>query len=176
MKQQLTPAEAAFAAENCGIIQTYLESKGLPEDEYYDVIVFGFLKSVRQYMTDMRTEETEFEPLSLRAMDECLENYLSLQDGRADILSIHDVCENSLMLEEQLSGAADTAKEAIDRINIEKLLHSFSDTERAVAILLFEGYTVFEIADMLSFSKTGIESCISCIREKTRRQACLAAA
>ena len=52
MKKQietLTEQESAFAAENHSLIFRFLRRKGLPEDEYYDVVVFGFLNGVKKY-------------------------------------------------------------------------------------------------------------------------------
>ena len=52
MKQQfqnLTEQESAFAAEHHGLIYRYLSNKRLDEDEYYDVVVFGYLNGVRKY-------------------------------------------------------------------------------------------------------------------------------
>ena len=50
MKKQietLTEQESAFAAENHSLIFRFLSRKGLPEDEYYDVVAFGYLNGVK---------------------------------------------------------------------------------------------------------------------------------
>ena len=52
MKQQfqsLTEQESAFAAEHHSLIYRFLSKKGLSEDEYYDIVVFGYLNGVRKY-------------------------------------------------------------------------------------------------------------------------------
>ena len=44
MKKQietLTEQESAFAAENHSLIFRFLSRKGLPEDEYYDVVALA---------------------------------------------------------------------------------------------------------------------------------------
>lgn len=179
MKQQLTAAEAAFAAEKYGILQDYLTENSLPEDEYYDVVVFGFLKSVQQYHRIDSLKSFGFELLAVRAMDECLKNYLklkSLEENTMNIVNISDIYEDSIFFERQISEANDTAKTALDNICIQKLLSSLSRTEYSVASLLLEGYAAFEIADILSLSLNRIENCIKCIREKAKEHACFAAA
>ena len=46
----LTEAEAEFAAEHYSIIHRYLRMAGLPENDFYDVVVFGYLRAVRKYL------------------------------------------------------------------------------------------------------------------------------
>ena len=43
---KLTEEKAAFAAENHGLVYSFLKEHGLPEDEYYDTVVFAFLNCV----------------------------------------------------------------------------------------------------------------------------------
>lgn len=38
----LTEAESEFAAEHHSVIYGYLRKAGLPEDDFYDVVVFGY--------------------------------------------------------------------------------------------------------------------------------------
>ena len=58
--QQLTQKESAIAAENHYLINQFLEANNLPEDDYYDVVVFGYLKAVRNFSKNknlsLRTE------------------------------------------------------------------------------------------------------------------------
>lgn len=46
----LTEAESEFAAEHHSVIYGYLRKAGLPEDDFYDVVVFGYLRAVRKYL------------------------------------------------------------------------------------------------------------------------------
>ena len=43
----LTPEQGTFAAENHGLVLKFLNENHLPEDEYYDVVIFGYLKAVK---------------------------------------------------------------------------------------------------------------------------------
>ena len=45
--QQLTEQESSFAAKHHRLVIRYLSRKGLSEDEYYDIIIFGYLNSVK---------------------------------------------------------------------------------------------------------------------------------
>lgn len=39
----MTPAQQLFAEEHHNLVYAFLNEKKLPEDEYYDVVVFGYL-------------------------------------------------------------------------------------------------------------------------------------
>ena len=43
---RLTEEKSAFAAENHGLVYSFLKERGLPEDEYYDTVIFAFLDCV----------------------------------------------------------------------------------------------------------------------------------
>lgn len=45
----MTPAQQLFAEEHHNLVYAFLNEKKLPEDEYYDVVVFGYLQAVMDY-------------------------------------------------------------------------------------------------------------------------------
>ena len=45
----LTKEQQAFAAEHHGLVYKFLNDNHLPEDEFYDVVIFPYLKAVRDY-------------------------------------------------------------------------------------------------------------------------------
>lgn len=47
--QRLTEEQKVFAEENHNLIYTFLNKKNLSIDEYYDVVVMGYLKAVANY-------------------------------------------------------------------------------------------------------------------------------
>ena len=79
MKKQMEPLteqESAFAAEHHQMVSRYLNRKELPEDEYYDVVVFGYLHGVQKYFRreDLRRQYA-FSKIAWSAMNTCLINY-----------------------------------------------------------------------------------------------------
>jgi len=50
MNKKLTLDQQAFAAENHNLVYDYLNERKLPEDEYYDIIIFGYLLAVKKYL------------------------------------------------------------------------------------------------------------------------------
>ena len=57
---ELTRAQHNFAEAHHGLIFSFLSEKSLPADDYYDVVVFGYLRAVRQYFKrdDLRRRHT----------------------------------------------------------------------------------------------------------------------
>jgi RNA polymerase sigma-70 factor (ECF subfamily) len=46
----LTAEQRIFAERHHRLIHTFLRSRWLPESEYYDVVVFGYLEAVEKYL------------------------------------------------------------------------------------------------------------------------------
>lgn len=72
----LTAEESAFAAEHHQLIYTYLNQNHLPEEEFYDVVVFGYLNGVRKHFRREDLQDYAFATLAWRAMDTCFANYV----------------------------------------------------------------------------------------------------
>ena len=45
----LTKEQQDFAAEHHGLVYKFLNDNHLPEDEFYDVVIFGYLKAVQDF-------------------------------------------------------------------------------------------------------------------------------
>lgn len=60
----LTEAESEFAAEHHSVIYGYLRKAGLPEDDFYDVVVFGYLRAVRKYLARPELRKYSFSTIA----------------------------------------------------------------------------------------------------------------
>ena len=45
----MSQAQQLFAEEHHNLVYAFLKEKKLPEDEYYDVVIFGYLQAVMDY-------------------------------------------------------------------------------------------------------------------------------
>lgn len=139
MKKQMEPLteqESAFAAEHHQMVSRYLNRKELPEDEYYDVVVFGYLHGVQKYFRreDLRRQYA-FSTIAWSAMNTCLINYerdKARPKNQAILLSIHEPFCGPYLLEEMISDARDYAEETLEAICVRETLESFSQTEREI--------------------------------------------
>ena len=56
----LTKEQQEFAAEHHGLVYRFLNDNHLPEDEFYDVVIFPYLKAVRDYCDNTSAQEYSF--------------------------------------------------------------------------------------------------------------------
>ena len=54
----LTDTERLFAEERHALIYKFLNTNGLPEDEFYDVVAFGYLRAVRRYHREKKDRKS----------------------------------------------------------------------------------------------------------------------
>ena len=66
--QPLTQEESDFAAAHHNLIGRYLRRARLPEDDFYDVAVFGYLRAVRKYLARPELRQYKFSTIAYRAM------------------------------------------------------------------------------------------------------------
>ena len=45
----MTQEEREFAEQNHSLVTDFLRCKRLPMDDFYDVVIFGYLSAVQQY-------------------------------------------------------------------------------------------------------------------------------
>ena len=174
MKKQMEPLteqESAFAAEHHQMVSRYLNRKELPEDEYYDVVVFGYLHGVQKYFRreDLRRQYA-FSTIAWSAMNTCLINYerdKAHTKNQAILLSIHEPFCGPYLLEEMISDARDYAEETLEAICVRETLESFSQTEREIVCLLMAGCSKSKICRMLGFKAGQMDDMMSRIRTKT---------
>lgn len=78
----LTEEEQRFAAENHHIIGQYLGSRKLPADEWYDVVVFRYLLSVKKWFAQPELHKYKFRTVACMAMRSAIGAELEKQSRR----------------------------------------------------------------------------------------------
>lgn len=78
--KRLTQEERDFAASNHDLIYSYLRHKGLTVDEYYDVVVFGFLTAVNRFHTQLHLRKYQFSTIAYKCMGSSYRDYLIRQN------------------------------------------------------------------------------------------------
>ena len=81
---ELTREQQIFAEEHHSLIYAFLHDRKLREDDYYDVIVFGYLQAVQKYLLreDLR-QQYAFSTIAWRAMERNLGDYYRAQSRPA---------------------------------------------------------------------------------------------
>lgn len=76
---KLTEEQRGFAADNHEVLMKFLEDKKLPFDEFYDVVVFGYLYAVKLYDESDEQNKSEFEFVAREHMQNELNSYYAKQ-------------------------------------------------------------------------------------------------
>ena len=76
---RLTQKQQEFAAEHHKALEDFLKFRGLPMDEFYDVVVFSFLRAVQQYDECEELRQQNFNTVAKDHMRSALERYFRSQ-------------------------------------------------------------------------------------------------
>ena len=122
----LTKEQQEFAAEHHGLVYKFLNDNHLPEDEFYDVVIFPYLKAVQDYFSDESAQRYSFAAIAGHRMRLCVYDYFRSQARRkrnAEILSIHiGLYPDGVPLEELLPAQDDLMQE----FEMKQLLHDLT--------------------------------------------------
>ena len=154
----LTPLERSFAEENHNLIYKFLNDKHLPEDDYYDVVVFGFLRAVKRYFAEPALQKYSFSTLAMWSMHREYLKFLKTkrsQKRTADIISLQAMDENV-----STTGEFDDLSPELE---MQLLLHALAGktSQRQQNILRLRGYG-YPLQDIAE--KHGIS--IRCVKQE----------
>ena len=88
-----TKEEQQFAEENHDLVYAFLNEKKLSEDEYDDVIVFGYLRAVQEYCKNPAKYRNVFSTFAWKCMQNTLADhykYLSSPKRCATVISLDE--------------------------------------------------------------------------------------
>lgn len=87
----LTPEECDFAIKNHHLIRKYLNIRGLPFDDWYDIVVFRYLRSVKRWFAEPDLHKHKFETIAYYAMWSAIGHEYERQSRRAQTVSLDKV-------------------------------------------------------------------------------------
>ena len=171
--KELTEKQRDFAERNHGLVYSFLHSRNLPEDEFYDVAVFGFLRAVQRYTEEPKLKRYAFSTIAFRAMQSEVGHYRKSKKAQkrfAEVWSLDYALNNngSLtfgdVLEDRNSDVCDLicTRDALQRM--EKPFDNMAD-------MRLYGYSNTEIAERYQVKTEDIEDCF----DKLYAEYCLAA-
>lgn len=78
----MTIAEQEFATQNHNLVFSFLNENNLDETDFYDVIIFGFLKAVKNYLTNTRLHQYTFSTIAFKEMRSSLSKHYEEQNRK----------------------------------------------------------------------------------------------
>lgn len=147
----LTPEQQEFAAEYHNVIYAFLNKKKLREDDYYDIVVFGFLRAVQEYLERPELRRYSFTTIAWRKMESSLADFYKSQNRQKRhcyILSLDSLLSNGDFLPVEETVAVPDSR--MMQLETELLLHELasrvSRRQMNVIRMKADGYGVKEIA------------------------------
>lgn len=175
---KLATRETAYAAEHHDLVYRFLEENGLDQNEYYDIIVFGYLESVKNYLRRAELQSYPFEHVAKKAMNASLGNYLRSMEGNyADIslISLSERTDGYGRIEETLCCIKDSIEEAINNIEWERTVSALDVEERRIVKLLADGYLANEIPKIIGITPSVLKDKLDSIRNALSASSLMAA-
>jgi len=163
-EKRLTEEQSAFAEKHHHVVMDFLRRKRLPESEFYDVVIFRYLRAVQLYCINPQLRRCKFEAIAFKAMDWQMKSYWR---------KAYKTLDKTLSLDSQLAGGgltlhdvvpaddSDAGEAACDTLTAEALLAALSDEQHTLLGLRLDGYSVKEIAGRMGMSCAQVEDMIS---------------
>lgn len=165
---ELTPCQKEYAAEHINLVYHFLYQKGLSIDEYYDVVIFGYLSAVQEYDEKPRLSRYKFSTIAWRQMTDTLYNhyaYLNRPKRSAITVSFHSQEDFSLdeLLPDRKKNLQDTVS---DRYHALELMSYLTSKEQEVVLLKADGYSYTEIAKKCGVTPDAVGSRFARLRQR----------
>ena len=146
----LNDEQRRFATENHNLVYAFLNEKNLPEDEFYDVVIFGYLQAVYEYTTKPLIQKYSFATIAWRRMGSRLANYyrdLSSSKRCAQTVSLYALADsNDLTWEETLADMDDCMAEYESELLLHDLAMRLPRQQMNILHMKANGYGVRETA------------------------------
>ena len=87
-RRMLTEKQEQFLAEHHYLVEDYLKYRGLPMDEFYDVVIFRFMRAVKQYDERDDLKQYKFSTIANNAMRWALASHFGEERSRNEGVQI----------------------------------------------------------------------------------------
>lgn len=151
---EMTPLQRQFADEHQDTVFRFLSHKNLSVEDYYDIVIFGYLQAVQEYDENPALARFQFNTIAWTKMSDCLGKHFSYENKpkrKAHTVSIHTYTSGGLTLDEILPDRRrDLQAQTADRLFTMEVLSCLTESERQMVHLKADGLTCREIAEIFS--------------------------
>ena len=146
----LTPEQCLFAAKHHDLVYKFLRKKQLSVDEFYDVIVFGYLRAVYRFLTLPELQKYSFKTVAWKGMEGELCNHNRIcksQKHNAFVIILHiPTYEDGLSLEETIPAPNPHMRQLEEQLLLHDLAKRVSRQQMNIVRLKSCGYNDRDIA------------------------------
>ena len=174
MKSILNKCEQRFADEHKKIVYSYLKRKRLSYDEFYDVIIFGYLRAVANYLNKPELRKYKFSTIAFRAMNTEVSNYYRANNRKKR--KHIKVSLDTILFKEglPLSEIIPDPNEEIDAENVnnqnllKEMFSYVNPEERKIWELIASGFTYKETALICKISTAVVNNRLHKFRKRLK--------
>lgn len=152
----MTPKEREFAEQYHDLVLNFLHYRHLPMNDFYDIVIFGYLSAVQQYFRNPPPDVT-FKAMAFRAMKDSV-----LREGEYQTRAKR--CGITVGLDDVGNTFADPKQETERQVEGKELLEQVASVatskEAKIIRLLVDGFALHEAARFLKMPRTATISCI----------------
>ena len=156
----LTEKQKRLAEANHNLVYEFLNANNLPESQYYDVIIFGYLCAAQEYCENPKLRKYSFSTVAWKMMQREYSNHIKyLERKKRDFptISLSELLGNS---DESRSyeDVIATENALLEDLKLNLMLHSLASevTQRQMRIIRMklDGYRMHDIAkeEKMTFS------------------------
>lgn len=95
LKKPLTIEEQRFAEEHHQLVYTFLIHKKLQRDEWYDTVIFGYLRAVKKWFARPALHRYAFSTVAYGSMSTSMANELRKRKSIPRTVSLDDIIPNT---------------------------------------------------------------------------------
>ena len=148
----MTQEERDFAEQRHDLVIDFLRYKHLPVDDFYDVVIFGYLSAVQQYFRNPPVG-VEFNAMAFRAMKDSI-----LRDGEYHARAKRCGSTVSLDTDTIPDPKQDIERQTERKVLLEQAASMATPREAKIIRLLVDGFALREAAQFLKMPKAAAVS------------------
>lgn len=139
-----------FATDHHGLVYSFLRNNYLSEDDYYDIVIFGYLKAVEDYFNKPELQQYSFATIAWKAMLRSLSRHYKSENclkRKADVVSLNvSFIDGGRPLEETISESHPLMLQLETKLLLHDLAGRVSRQQMDMVRLKSSGYGIREIA------------------------------
>ena len=146
--------ERGFAEQHHELVIDFLRCKRLPMNDFYDIVIFGYLSAVQQYFRNPPAG-VKFKAMAFQAMKDSI-----LRDGEYNACAKR--CAYIISLDDMnvQDPKQDTERQIEDKALLEQVVSVATPKEAKIISFLVDGFALREAAQRLKMPKAVAVSCM----------------
>lgn len=171
---KLTQEQNQFACQHLSLVNTFLFKNHLDRGTFYDVVIFGYLDAVQEYLENPELAEFRFSSIAWRKMKNCMLNeflYLERPKRKACMVAYReDYISADMDGRFADENGIERVSEILDaKLQLHQLLPHIKPKEKEVIYMRAEGYTYREIAAHCNITIRGVSARLTRMRKRLKQ-------